>query len=380
MSELLIVHLPGDIEPIERGNRFEDPLDSALRKRGKLGRCVGGGTAFSLEAGVTGCDIEIEVTDLGKAMPVIRDSLQTARAPIGATVKHAETDQVLLRFTKRGVKEAAFRKKAKKRFVDSCPWQVGEVLTFRITPKRHVLLHVYGFGGLGPLFWVPEWCGAEIPEADEIRRLIRMKPEYYRLGSVYEAWRMAETDRDDRKLVTTGVVVTPPANGLRGWSPGVVEVRPWKKFERTLKEVFGLVSTTAAVRLNHDLGLLTSVAHLGVWHSRGSVAAPLAKRLFYGHGSGFRRSHPDRVRQPVTDELRLFVKELKSQFNGDTFNGDFSANEGFVIIPVNRRRFRAVWVAAERLARRHRLACYDPEADHVSGSPSAAGPRSKRKS
>jgi hypothetical protein len=36
-----------------------------------------------------------------------------------------------------------------------------------------------------------------------------------------------------------------------------------------------------------------------------------------------------------------------------------------VIIPVKRRKIAAVRAAAAKLARRHNIACYDPEAEKV---------------
>jgi hypothetical protein len=365
MAEFLVIHIPGDVEPMERGERFEDPLDKALRKAGKVGKCVGGGTAFEMEPEfrITGCDIEVEVADLARAMPVIRDTLVAASAPPGTTATHADTEKVLLRLTKSGVKEfAPSSRPAKKRFRDSCSWEPGEVLAYRLTRDRYVLLHVYGFGGLGPVLWVPEWCGADVPSAGTIRDLIRRKPEFYRLGSVFEAWRQDEADRDDRKVIRTGVVIPPPKNGLRGWFPGIVEVRLWPVFERMLKEVFGLVTVTPAVRLNHDMGLVTAVAHLAVWHPDEAPTAAGAKRLFYAHASGFRRKHPNRQPQPVTDELRAFVTELKARFaDDDVWQGTFAAKEGFVIMPIARKKLARVKPVAVKLARRHGLACYDPE-------------------
>jgi hypothetical protein len=364
MAEFLVIHIPGDVEPMERGDRFEDPLDKALRKAGKVGKCVGGGTAFETEPEfrITGCDIEVEAADLARAMPIIRDTLVAATAPPGTTVTHADTEKVLLRLTKSGVKEfAPSTRPAKKRFRDSCSWEPGEVLAYRLTRDRYVLLHVYGFGDMGPLLWVPEWCGADVPPADTIRDLIRRKPEVYRLGTVFEAWRQEEADRDDRKVVRTGVAIAPPKNGLRGWFPGNVEVWPWRMFERLLKEVFGLVAVTPAVRLNHDLGLLKDVSHLAVWHAEQPFTPAGAKRLFYRNASGFRRTHPDRQPQPVTDDLRAFVAELKARFkDDDVWKGTFAAKEGFVIIPIERKKLARVKPVVVKLARRHGLTCYDP--------------------
>jgi hypothetical protein len=367
MPELLLIHIPGPIEPLERGERFEDPLDEALSRRGKLGQCVGGGTAMDASFTVTGCDIEVEVTDVAKALPVIRACLESAKAPAETIVSHPETERTLLRFTKAGVRiSAATTRKPKKRFVDSCPWQRGEVLAYRLTRDRHVLLHVYGFGGIGPVFWIPEWCGREIPGAQEIRRLIRARPENYRLGSVFEAWRQHPDDRDERRLTTTGVVVPLPPNSLRGWSPGVTQVRLWKKFERMLKEVFGLIKVSPAVRLNHDLGLLTRSAHMAVWDAAKKVNKHDAKRLFYANASRFRRNRPGPERQPVTERLKAFVADLKTGFDSkDVWEGKFSAQEGFVIVPVKRRQFRPVWAAAGKLARKRGLACYDPETERL---------------
>jgi hypothetical protein len=87
-----------------------------------------------------------------------------------------------------------------------------------------------------------------------------------------------------------------------------------------------------------------------------------AKRLFYAQASTFRRNHPDRQKQPVTDELREFVNDLKTHFQSENvWVGTFAAKEGLIVIPVKRRRIASVWPVAEKLARRHGLICYDPE-------------------
>jgi hypothetical protein len=231
-----------------------------------------------------------------------------------------------------------------------------------------VLLHLYGTF-VGPVFWVPEWCGSAVPSADEIRKFVRQKPEHYRLGMVNNVWRKTEADRDDRRLVRTGVTIPPPKNGLRGWFPGMIEVYRWTLFERLLKEFYGLVPVTPAVRLSHDLGLERSAAHLAIWPATKPVTRESAKRLFYGCGSGYRRTHPDRKRPAPTDALKKAVDELKAAFpNGKVWQGTFSAREGFVIVPVKRKHFPTIWPTAARLAKQHGLACYDPEAERVVGA------------
>lgn len=371
MPEFLVIHIPGNVEPLERGDRFEDPLDRALKAAGKLGKCVGGGTAFETEPEfrVTGCNIEVEVKDLAKALPVIRDTFTTAQAPPGTTVTHPDTEKVLLRFTKSGVKESAPSKKpAPKRFVDSCPWEPGEVLAYRITRDRYVLLHVYGsgFASGAPVFWIPEWCGPEIPDSKEIHRLMRKKPEFYRFGFAYEAWRAKETDRNEGRIIRTGIVIPPPPNDKLSWSPGLVQVRPWKVFERMLKEFFGLVAVSPAVRLAHDLNLKKKACHLAVWHPNAPASKEDAKRQFYAQICHFRPKRPNRDAYPISEELKAFVAELKAEFaSDDVWKSNFDAKERFVTISVKRKKFAAVWAMATRLARRHGLACYDPQAEKV---------------
>jgi hypothetical protein len=133
-DHFLVIHLPGDLEPLERGEKYEDPLDEALDKAGKLGQCVGGGTAMVTEPKfrVTGCDIEVEVKRLDKALPVIRRVLEIGGAPIGTTITEPESETTLMRFTRSGVKVATPAPATrKKRFIDSCPWEVNEVVAYR---------------------------------------------------------------------------------------------------------------------------------------------------------------------------------------------------------------------------------------------------------
>ena len=162
MPDQPTIHIPGDIQPFERGDRFEDPLDQALRAAGRLGKCVGGGTAMDAKQ-VTRCDVEVEVKDRAKAVPVIRKVLSAAAAPPGTTVTDADSGKVLLRYSAAGVKAFALPNPVKKkRFVDRIPGQPGEVVAYRLTRDRFVLLHLYGNGFFGPVLWVPEtagWCG-----------------------------------------------------------------------------------------------------------------------------------------------------------------------------------------------------------------------------
>jgi len=89
---LLIVRIPGHIEPLERGERFEDPLDAALQTA-RLGEVTGGGTQLS-EPDADGCcrilfcEIEVNLTDLGESLPIVRQELSRLQVPAGTTLHY----------------------------------------------------------------------------------------------------------------------------------------------------------------------------------------------------------------------------------------------------------------------------------------------------
>jgi len=79
----LIARLYEHIEPLDRGARYEDPLDAALRERG-LGEVTGGGSQLTDTGEIEFADVEISVTNLDDALPVIVSTLEASGAPTGA--------------------------------------------------------------------------------------------------------------------------------------------------------------------------------------------------------------------------------------------------------------------------------------------------------
>ena len=93
----LTINLPGAIMPLERGERFEEPLMDAFDAEGIEGRFCGGGSSLGEVDGrrvVTSCDIELKVEDVALALPVIRRVLTEAGAPPGTTIRSDEPDVV----------------------------------------------------------------------------------------------------------------------------------------------------------------------------------------------------------------------------------------------------------------------------------------------
>jgi hypothetical protein len=81
-SITLIARLYEHIEPLDRGTRYEDPLDAALRERG-LGEVTGGGSQLTDSGEIEFADVEINVTNLDDALPVIVSTLEASGAPTG---------------------------------------------------------------------------------------------------------------------------------------------------------------------------------------------------------------------------------------------------------------------------------------------------------
>lgn len=77
------------IEPLDRGERYEDPLDAALREAG-VGEVTGGGSQLGALGEIEFADIEIVVSDVDAALPVITEALEKAGAPAGSQLLGSE--------------------------------------------------------------------------------------------------------------------------------------------------------------------------------------------------------------------------------------------------------------------------------------------------
>ena len=82
-TSTLVARLYEHIEPIDRGERYEDPLDDALRAAG-LGEVTGGGSQLTESGEIEFADVEIQVGDVDAAVATIVQSLEQAGAPVGS--------------------------------------------------------------------------------------------------------------------------------------------------------------------------------------------------------------------------------------------------------------------------------------------------------
>jgi hypothetical protein len=71
------------IQPIARGERYEDPLQAALQKAG-LGEVDGGGSQLAANGEVSFAEVAIYLADLDGAVQLTKDTLESAGAPEGS--------------------------------------------------------------------------------------------------------------------------------------------------------------------------------------------------------------------------------------------------------------------------------------------------------
>jgi hypothetical protein len=78
---MAVVHLAARLQPFQRGEFFEDPLDAELKSRG-LGEVTGGGTLMTRDPeGIASCDIDVALRALD---PQVLDSLIAILERLGA--------------------------------------------------------------------------------------------------------------------------------------------------------------------------------------------------------------------------------------------------------------------------------------------------------
>lgn len=84
-GEVVTARLNARVQPIDRGDYFEDPLDEALREL-SLGAVTGGGTQLAEEpAGIAYCDLEIVVESASETtLQAIIARLEQLGAPKGS--------------------------------------------------------------------------------------------------------------------------------------------------------------------------------------------------------------------------------------------------------------------------------------------------------
>lgn len=76
------------IGPIDRGERYEEPLDAALKKAG-LGECDGGGTMQAKDGEIEYIGLDLQLNDLERGIPFVIRFLEKRGVAAGSTLEIA---------------------------------------------------------------------------------------------------------------------------------------------------------------------------------------------------------------------------------------------------------------------------------------------------
>jgi hypothetical protein len=79
----IIARIAEHIEPLDRGRRYEDPLNEALAS-GELGMLTGGGTHLTPESEIGYVDLQIALANLNGALDIVKQTLESQGAPVGS--------------------------------------------------------------------------------------------------------------------------------------------------------------------------------------------------------------------------------------------------------------------------------------------------------
>jgi len=92
---LVIARLYEPIQPIDRGTRYEDPLQAALGARA-LGVVTGGGSALTREGEIAYVQLDLSVANVGAALDVAKQVLEQAGAPRGSELRFEREGQAMV--------------------------------------------------------------------------------------------------------------------------------------------------------------------------------------------------------------------------------------------------------------------------------------------
>jgi len=97
--ELVYIFIPESIGPIDRGDKYEDPIIDELERLG-LGEVSGAGTALGDERPdgkrpIVSCGIDVDTRDLEATRSMLRDLLPRLGCPEGTQLHYSLSDRAL---------------------------------------------------------------------------------------------------------------------------------------------------------------------------------------------------------------------------------------------------------------------------------------------
>ena len=86
-SHFVFAKVMDPVSPLERGSKYEDPLDEALRGQ-QLGGVTGGGSSLAKGGGIEWVGIDLELVNLDGAVEFSRAKLRELGAPPGSVLEY----------------------------------------------------------------------------------------------------------------------------------------------------------------------------------------------------------------------------------------------------------------------------------------------------
>src|SRR5258706_13243618 len=95
--QLVLVWIPEQLQPLDRGAKYEDPLDAALKKEA-VGEVNGGGTELSAPAAdgkksIEWVGVDVDLSDFERGMPILKRELLRLGAPAGTILEYSRNGQ-----------------------------------------------------------------------------------------------------------------------------------------------------------------------------------------------------------------------------------------------------------------------------------------------
>ena len=88
----LYIRIPEQIMPVERGKKYEDPINELLSQHG-LGEVSGGGTMLTKDKQIEYVGLDVDVTDPQKAIPLLVAKLKEIGVPKGTVIEQNEPEK-----------------------------------------------------------------------------------------------------------------------------------------------------------------------------------------------------------------------------------------------------------------------------------------------
>ena len=91
-AQFVFVRIPEQIQPLDRGTKYEDPLDAALKKEG-VGEVTGEGTQLSApdadgKKTIEWVGVDVDLSDFERGMPILKRELLRLGAPAGTVLEY----------------------------------------------------------------------------------------------------------------------------------------------------------------------------------------------------------------------------------------------------------------------------------------------------